>query len=99
VSSPLLAQPDVEAQPKLPTRSRRIAAQALSCVLASKREEVLVMMRLGYLDGQTRHSTASKDTYNSIFIDQLNPSHDEVMRQLFPDPQGKHSRRRTRQRV
>ena len=51
VSSPLLPQPDVEAQPKLPTRRRRIAAQALSRVPASKRGEVLVIKWMGYLDG------------------------------------------------
>ena len=75
----MLPQPDVEAQPKLPTRSRRIAAQVLSRVPASKRGEVLVMKRMGYLDGQTRLSTASKDAYDNIFIDQLNPTHAEAM--------------------
>ena len=60
MSSPLLPQPDVVAQPKLSTRSRRTAAQALSRVPASKRGEVLVMKRMGYLDGQTRPSTASR---------------------------------------
>ena len=82
MSSPLLPLLDVEAQPKLPTRSRRIVVQALSRVPASKRGEVLVMKRMGYLDGQTRLSTASKDAYD-IFVDQLNPSHTEAMRQLF----------------
>jgi hypothetical protein len=43
VSSPLLPQPDVEAQAKLPTRSKRIAAHVLSRAPASKRGEVLVM--------------------------------------------------------
>jgi len=60
MSSPLLPQPDVVAQPKLSTRSRRIAAQALSRVPASKRGEVLVMKRMGYLNGQTRPSAASR---------------------------------------
>jgi hypothetical protein len=46
------------------------------------------MKRMGYLDGQTRPSTTSEDAYDSIFVDQLNPSHAEAMRQLFPDPQG-----------
>ena len=46
------------------------------------------MKRMGYLDGQTRPSTASKDAYDSIFINQLNPPHAEAMRQLFPDSQG-----------
>jgi hypothetical protein len=34
---------------------------------------------MGYLDGQTRPSTASKDPYDNIFVDQLNPSHAEAM--------------------
>ena len=63
MSSPLLPQPDVKAQPKLPTRSRRIAAQVLSRVPALKRGEVLVMKRMCYLDGQTKPSTTSKDAY------------------------------------
>ena len=78
------------------TRSRRIAAQALSRVPASKRGKVLVMKRMGYLDGKTRPSIALKDTYDNIFIDQFNPSHAEAMRQLFPDPQGERPRRRAR---
>ena len=67
-----LPQPAVEA-PKLPTRSRRIVAEALSCVPTSKQGEVLVMKRMGLLDGQT--TTTAKNAYDSIFIDQLNPSH------------------------
>ena len=58
-----------------------------------------MMKRMCYLDGQTRPSTASKDAYNTIFVDKLNPSHAEAMRQLFPNPQGERPRRRARQRV
>jgi hypothetical protein len=71
----------------------------LSRVPASKREEVLVMKRMGNLDGQTRPSTASMDAYDSIFVDELNPSHAEAMQQLFLDPQGERPRRRAHQRV
>jgi hypothetical protein len=46
------------------------------------------MKQMGYLGGQTRRSTASKDTYNNIFVDYLNPSHVKAMRQFFLDPQG-----------
>ena len=53
--------------------SRRIAARAFSRVPASKRGEVLVMKRMCYLDRQTRPSTVSKDAYDNIFVDQLNP--------------------------
>ena len=47
---------------------------------------VLVMKRMGFLDGQTRHSMVAMNTYDNIFIDQLNPSYVEAMRQLFPNP-------------
>ena len=77
--SPLLPWPAVEAQPKLPTCSRRIAAQVLSRVPASKRGEVLMMKRMGFIDGQTRPSTEAKNAYDSIFVDQLNPSQAEAM--------------------
>ena len=52
VSSSMPPQPDVEAQPKLPTHSRRIAAQTLSHVSASKQGEVLVMKWMGFLDSR-----------------------------------------------
>jgi hypothetical protein len=95
----MLPQLTVEAQPKLPTRSRRIAAHALSCVPASKRGEVLVMKRMGFLNGQTGPSTLATNAYDSIFVDQLNPSNAEAMRQLFPDPQGELPRCRASKRV
>ena len=61
--------------------------------------EVLVMKRMGFLDGQTRPFTVSTDAYDSIFIDQLNPSHAEAMRQLFLDLQGERPRPRTPARL
>ena len=57
------------------------------------------MKRMGFLDGQTRHSMAAKNTYDNIFIDQLNSSHVEAMRQLFPNPQGERPRRRASQHI
>jgi hypothetical protein len=89
----------MEAQSKLPTRRRRITAQALSRVPASKRGEVLVMKQMGFLDGQTRTSTTSQNANNNIFVDQLNPSHVEAMQQLFSNPQEEHLRRRARKHV
>jgi hypothetical protein len=50
VPSPLLPLPVVEAQPKLQICSRRIAAQALSRIPASKRDEVLVIKQMGMLN-------------------------------------------------
>ena len=59
----------MEAQPKLPTCSRRIAAQALSRVPASKRGEVRMMKRMGFIDKQERPSTTDQNAYDSIFVD------------------------------
>jgi hypothetical protein len=55
----------------LPIRSRRIAAQALSRVPTSKRSELLVMKRLGFLDGQPRPSSTVMKDYDSIIIEEL----------------------------
>jgi uncharacterized protein (DUF305 family) len=52
---------------------------------------------MGFIDEQTRHSTETMNAYDSIFVDQLIPSHAEAVRQLFPDRQGERPRRRTRQ--
>ena len=41
--------------------------------------EVLVMKRLGMLDGQTKPSIAAENAYGSIFVDQLSPSHAEAI--------------------
>jgi hypothetical protein len=42
-----------------------------------------MMKRVGMLDGQTKPSMAVKNAYDVIFVDQLNPSHVEAMRQPF----------------
>jgi len=34
------------------------------------------------------------NAYGNNFVDQVNPSHAEVMQQLFPNPQGEWLRRR-----
>lgn len=85
-ASPLLPAPAEEA-PKvhLHTRSRRIAAQPLSKVPASKRGEILIMKCLGLHQDPPHQTTAAKEVYNSIFIDQLSSSHAEAMHELFPE--------------
>jgi hypothetical protein len=45
-----------------------------------------MMKWMGFIDDEMRPSTTSMDAYDSILVDQLNPSHAEAMRQLFPDP-------------
>lgn len=42
------------------------------------------MKRLGMLEDQAKPSTASQQVYDSIFFDELNESHAEAMRELFP---------------
>jgi len=54
---------------------------------------------MGLLDGQMKPTTTDKNAYDSISVDQLNPSHAEAMQQLFPDPQGEQPRHRASQRV
>jgi hypothetical protein len=41
---------------------------------------------MGFIDGWTTPSTAAKEVYDSVFGDDPNPSHQETMRELFPDP-------------
>jgi hypothetical protein len=102
--SPLLPQPSVEETPTRPAllhRSWRIATQPLSRVLVSKWGEVLVMQRIGFIDGRTTPSTTAKEAYDSVFGDDPNPSHQEAIRELFADPVGegpRRSRRRASQR-
>lgn len=57
------------------------------------------MKRMGLLDGQMKPTTTDKNAYDSISVDPLNPSHAEVMQQLFLDPQGEQPRHRASQRV
>jgi hypothetical protein len=55
------------------------------------------MKRMGMLDGPM--TITAKNTYGSIFVDQLNSLHVEAMRQLFLDSQGEHVRCRASKRV
>jgi hypothetical protein len=69
--SPLLPQSSVEEMPTKPTLphcSKRIATQLLSRVPVSKRGELLVMQRMGFIDGWTPPSTAAKEVYDSPHI-------------------------------
>jgi hypothetical protein len=37
------------------------------------------MKQMSFIKGQARPSTAAQNAYESIFVDQLNPSHAETM--------------------
>jgi hypothetical protein len=55
-----------------------------------------MMKQMRFIDGQTRPSMVAMDAYDSIFVDQFNPSHAEAMRELFPNPQGERPRHHAR---
>jgi hypothetical protein len=78
-------QPEATPWPKIPTRSRRIAAQSLSHIPASKRGEFLVMKRLGRTKGQAELASTAKATYDEISGG--NPDHMQALWELFP-PKG-----------
>lgn len=82
--------------PTLPHHSKRIAAQPLSCVPVSKQGEILVMQRMGFIDGRTVPSTADKGAYDSVFHEDPTPSPEVAMRELFPELLGEGPRRSTR---
>lgn len=85
-ASPLLhAKVDDSSSAKLPLRSRRIAANPLSKVPVVKRGEILVMQRLGLTRGRATPSKSAHSEYDSMFVDKLSNSHEEAMRELFPE--------------
>jgi hypothetical protein len=51
----------------LPIRSKRIAAQQMNHIPASKRGEVLLMKRMGILAPSAPISSAARRSYNSYF--------------------------------
>jgi hypothetical protein len=87
VDSPLTREPSKQppAKPVLPWRSRRLVAQSLSRVPASKRGEVLIMQCMGYTKGPLAPSTSELEAFNKIFDDNLTASNVEALDAPFPD--------------
>ena len=83
-------QPEATPWPKIPTRSRRIAAQSLSHIPASKRGEFLVRKQLEHTKGQAELASMAK-----IFGDY--PEHMQALRELFPPEGDVGARKRRRQ--
>jgi AraC-like DNA-binding protein len=73
-------------------RSRRIAAQSLSRIPASKRGEYLVLKRLGQASPLSKSTAKTK--FDALFGQ--NPEDDEALRELFPDGTNIDGRRRRR---
>lgn len=62
---------------------RRLVAQELAHVSASKRNEVLLMRRMGLIGMHSLSSLAAKKFYDDIFTMPITPSHIAAMDTLF----------------
>ena len=62
------------AKPVIPWRSRRLAAQPLSRVPASKRGEVLIMQRMGYTRGLSAPSASELEAFDRLYDGNLTAS-------------------------
>jgi hypothetical protein len=93
-----LPSPAKETTPKtcMPLRSRRIAAQSLSRIPASKRGEYLVLKRLGHATDRADSAGATKD-FNAFFEGQ--PEDTEALQELFKDDRAVGARKRQRRRA
>jgi hypothetical protein len=67
---PLITSPPKQPPPKqlVPKRSGRIAAQQMDHIPASKRSEVLLMRKMGFLEPSASPSSAAKDSYESFEV-------------------------------
>jgi hypothetical protein len=87
VDSPLIREPPKQPPAKLVLswRSRRLAAQRLSRVLASKQGEVLIMQRMGYTNGPSAPFASELEAFDKMFDGNLTTSNVEALDALFPD--------------
>jgi hypothetical protein len=88
---PLITSPPKQLPPKqlVPKRSRRIAAQQMDHILTSKRGEVLLMRRMGFLEPSAPPSSAAKDSYESFFEGDISATDAEALDSLFPACRGR----------
>lgn len=85
---------DKTPKPRMPLRSKRIAAQSLSRIPTAKRGEYLVLKRLGHASAIAEPEASHK--FDNLFGGR--PKDDEALRELFPNSckiSGKRRRRRT----
>jgi hypothetical protein len=67
----------------LSLRSRRIATQQMDHIPASKRDEVLLMKKMGFLEPSAPPSSAAKCSYESYFKGDLLAADVEALDELF----------------
>jgi hypothetical protein len=91
--SPLIREPPKQppVKPRLPKRSRRLAGQPLSRVPASKRGEVLIMQRMGYIKPAEAPSASRIEKYEKLLGGDMTAEEAEALDALLPAAQ---SRRR-----
>lgn len=86
--APLIAsqpkQKDVPRKHTLPLRSRRIAAQKLGHIPASKRGEVLLMKKMGFAPPQAAPSSAAKKSFDALFTANLSDNDVAAFDDMFP---------------
>ena len=68
----------------MPWRSKRLTAQPLSRVPASKRGEVLIMPRMGFTKGPSASSASELAAYDKLFGGDLTASEADALDELFP---------------
>jgi hypothetical protein len=89
--TPLIRSPPKQKTPPkrtLPLRSRRIAAQQMGHIPASKRGEVLLMKKMGFLEPSAPPSSAAKRSYDSYFKGELSTADVEALDELFQTCRG-----------
>jgi hypothetical protein len=88
---PLISSPPKQKTPPkrtLPLQSKRIAAQQMDHVPASKHGEVLLMKRMGFLEPSAPPSSAAKHSYKSYFKGDLSAADVDALDDLFPACRG-----------
>lgn len=86
-SSLIKATPKQKEQPNkpiIPMRSRRIAAQQMDHISASKQGEALLVKKMGVLPAVAAPSAASRRTFNALFEAKLSVTEVEAFDVLFP---------------
>ena len=78
----------------IPWRSRRLAAQPLSRVPASKQGEVLIMQRMGFTKAPSAPSASELEAYDKLFSGDLTMPEAEALDELFPAVRSRQPRRR-----
>lgn len=83
--SPLICEPPKHppAKPVVPQWSRRLAAQPISRVPASKRGEVLIMQRMSFIKDPSAPSTSRLEAYDKLFGGDLTADDAKALDELF----------------